>query len=281
MVFVTDTLRAYSVEEAVRLVKKGKLENVYPATRGTSTYLRTKPSVPKEEKLERLSISSYRLFASADDIRYALSTPAFSDYWQLYRQSLEGDEEFIVVGGHPRITKKAARVRLQMHRELVFEAAKRFNVDPYLLGAIIIDEIARLAAFEEITNLLAVYFVGRNTSGGIAQVKTDTARGLIKQGYYNPDPGDPKLSKEKINRAPRSYLYSYVKQPKHSIHFAAARMRALIDEWKKFIDLPQWPEIITTLYHLPHKAPHANPRPNDRGLQIVKEFYPLAKRWLQ
>lgn len=63
--------------------------------------------------------------------------------------------------------------------------------------------------------------------------------------------------------------------------FAVARMRALIDEWRRFVDLSQRPEIIATLYHLPYKKPHADPRPNDRGLQIVKEFYPLAKNWIQ
>lgn len=28
------------------------------------------------------------------------------------------------------------------------------------------------------------------------------------------------------------------------------------------------------------KRPHADPQPNDRGLQIANEFYKLAKEWL-
>lgn len=29
------------------------------------------------------------------------------------------------------------------------------------------------------------------------------------------------------------------------------------------------------------KDPHSNPQPNNRGLQIVNEFYNLAKEWLK
>ena len=190
------------------------------------------------------------------------------------------DQPLIIIDGHPKITKEAAQAKLQPHRDLVFEAAKKFNVDSYLLGAIIIDEIARFAPIEMITDPLGGYFIGVNTSVGIAQVKIDTARGLIKDGYYNPNPDDGKLSPANIGKVSRSHLYQYVKESRHSIFFAAARMRALIDEWKKFVDLSRKPEIITTLYHLPHIIPHANPQSNDRGLQIAREFYQLAKEWL-
>jgi len=74
-------------------------------------------------------------------------------------------------------------------------------------------------------------------------------------------------------------LYEYVKQPEHSIFFAAARMRELADRWKRFVNLDTMPEIVSTLYHLPDdkKKPHGNPQPNERGLQIAHEFYKLAK----
>ena len=154
-------------------------------------------------------------------------------------------------------------------------------MDPYLLVAIIIDEIARFAPIEPITDPLAGYFIGVNTSIGLAQVETDTAQDLIKRGYYNPNPDDDELPQENILKVSRRHLYQYLKDPKHSIFFAAARMRALTDEWKKFIDISKRPEIIATLYHLPRRLPHADPQPNARGLQIINEFYPFAKDWLR
>jgi len=281
LVFVTDTLQACSLQEALQLAKEKKLENVYPVQGSTGAYLRTNRGAIKKEQLDRISISSYQLFSLPDNLNYAVSTPAFDDYWLLYQHSLKkGEGPFIVIDGHALITKERAKGKLQPHGNLVFVAAKRFDVDPYLLGAIIVDEIARMAPFEEIRDVLTGQFIGINTSAGIAQVKTDTARGLIQSGYYNPNPDDPQLSKEKIGKTSRSHLYTYVVQPKHSIFFAAARMRALIDEWQKFIDISKKPKIIATLYSKKHVDPHPNPKANDRGLQIANEFYKLAQEYL-
>lgn len=282
LVFVSDALRAYSLEEAVELARKEELENVYTVKGKNGTYLRTKPNTPRNEQLERISISSYRLFASSDDIRHAMSTPAFSKYWLAYQHSLEyKGGPYIVIDGRPRITKETAREKLEPHRDLIFKAARRFDVDPYLLGAIIIDEIARFGLLESITDPLAGYFVGVNTSAGIAQVEIETARDLIEKNLYNPNPSDTKLSPANIKKASRARLYRYVRKPKHSIFFAAARMRALIDEWESFVDISKKPEIITTLYSLEYRHPHSHPRPNDRGLQITDESYGLAKGWLR
>ena len=246
-VFVTDTLQVYSLPEALLLAKEGGLENAYPVNGNAGAYLRTKPNTPRKEQLDRLTISSHQLFSSLDDIKNVLTRQAFSTYWQLYQDSLEKDKPFIVADEHPRITKDAVKAKLQPHRDFIFAAAKKFRIDAYLLGAIIID----------------------------------TARGLIKSGYYNPNPDDPKLSKEKIGKTPRSYLYEYVVRPEHNIFLAAATMRSLIDTWRKSIDISMSPEIIATLYSLKDRTPHPHPQPNDRGLQIANEFYKLAQEWLR
>lgn len=216
LVFVSDTLQAFSLEEAVVLARKGAFENIYAVKRGRDTHLRTKPNTAKDEQLDRISISSYRLFSSLDNINYALTTPAFSNYWLAYQRSLEEQSKsFIVIEGRSRIAKETARKKLQPHRDIIFAAAKKFSVDPYLLGAIIIDEIARAALIEETKDCLIGYFIGVNTSAGIAQVKTKTARGLIRSGYYNPNPDDEKLSPERVQKTSLSYLYLYVKESKH------------------------------------------------------------------
>lgn len=281
LVFVSDALQAYSLQEAIRLAKKGELENIYQVHRGTGVYLRTKFGVPKAEHLEALAVSSHQLFASLDDINYAVTTPALGRYLRLYKGAVVQDQPYIRIAKRPDVVKKFVKVKLQPHRDLIFAVAKKFSIDPCLLGAIIIDEIVRLIPFEEIADKLLVSFVGANTSAGIAQVKMDTARGLISAGYYNPNPHDSKLSPKNIGKTSRAHLYQYVKGPKHSIAFAAAKMRALADEWKEFADLGKTPEIIATLYHLSHRNPRAYPDPDDRGLQIVEEFYPLAKEWLR
>ncbi len=282
VVFVSDTLQSYSLEEATKLAKSGQFANVYVVKGNNGDYLRTSRSVPKKEQLEQISVSSHQLFAYAQDTRSAFSTPAFDRYLQLYQHTLENDGRPLIVtfDGKGRITKDAAKEKLRLHQEIIFDAAKKFKIDPYLLGAIIIDEIARFGLIEGIMDPLLGYFIGLNASAGVAQIKIDTARGLMQTGYYNPNSNDQKLLPDKVGKTPRAYLYQYIKEPKHSIFFAAARMRSLIDEWKKYANLNERPEIIATLYSM-YKSPHTHPEANERGTQIAEEFYQIAKMWLQ
>lgn len=282
VVFISDMLKVYPLEEAIRHARAGKFENVYAVRKGSGAYLRSSRNVPKKEQLEQLSVSSHQLFAFADDTRIAVSTPVLARYINLYEHSLQKDGgPLIVIEGKARMTKESAKAKLTPHEDYIFAAAKKFNIDPYLLGAIIIDEIARIKPFEDIGEALLVFFVGKNASGGIAQVKVETARGLIRDGYYNPNPDDDRLSPKNIRETSLSHIYTYVKDPKHSIFFAAARMRELTDKWKDFADLSEHPEIIATLYHLRERQPHAEPEANPRGFQIAREFYKLATTWFQ
>ncbi len=280
LVFVSDTLKVYPLEDVISLATENKLNNICSVTSRYGIYIRTKPKTAKKDQLDAISISSRTLFSSLDNINHALVTPAFGNYWKLFQDSFKRDGLFITIDGHPRITKNDLRKKLEPHQDLIFKAAKKCTIDPYLLGAIIIDEIARVNPIEAITDLIAVAFIGKNTSVGIAQIKIDTARDLIKDGYYNPNSDDKKLLKENIGTTSRKYIYNYIIETKHNIFLAAARICSLIDEWQKFMNLHDKPEIIATLYSLEHKRPHSDPRPNERGLQISSEFYQLAKEFL-
>ncbi len=124
LVFVTDTLQAYSLQGAIKLAKEGKIENAYPVNSSAGAYLRTPPHTPKKEQLDHISISSYRMFSSLDNINYALTTPAFGNYWRLYQGSLIQDQPIIIIDGYPRITKNAAEAKLRPHRDLVLQRQK-------------------------------------------------------------------------------------------------------------------------------------------------------------
>lgn len=165
-------------------------------------------------------------------------------------------------------------------KQIIYDAATNFNLDPLQIGAILVDEIARLAPFEEIADAIHVKDIGVNTSVGIAQIKIDVANNLIKKKLYNPNPSDLKLPLKRINRDTRAYLYNYLIQPQHNIFFEAAVLTDLINNWKDFIDLKSHFNILATLYSL-SRLPHIDPHPTDRGNQIAGEFYNLAQEWLQ
>src|SRR3989344_4440319 len=285
LVFVTDTLKTISIDEAVALVDKGKIEGTHIVRKATGAYIRTNPGVPKSDELETLSLTSKAAFSYLQDSETAVSTPALTNYLKLYLASLTEGGPFIEPVKEKEKTYKVLTVVIKekflQYDSIIFSGAEKFNVDPYLLGAIIIDEIARMQPFENILDKLQAKIIGMNTSIGTAQVTTETANNLIKEGLYNPNKNDSKLPFQSLDNRARAYLYQYLIQPKHSIFFAAARMRFLIDEWKEFIDLNHKPEIIATLYGRKYKAPHSEPKPSERGSQIMKEFYPLAKKWLK
>jgi len=48
---------------------------------------------------------------------------------------------------------------------------QEFKIDRYILGAILIDEIAHLTPFEPIVEKVGADIIGRNTSVGVAQIK--------------------------------------------------------------------------------------------------------------
>src|SRR3989344_1440724 len=280
LVFVTDTLKVYALPEAARAVQSGQIPLIHIVKTGAGSHLRANPNASARDNLDFVAYSSRQLYDAIDGAAF-VSGPGLRRYWEVYSKSLEQSglekDAFIWINGKRRTTREHVIAILHAHRDLIHAAAARFGIDPYLLGGIMIDETARMAAFEEIRDAVASFVLDWNVSVGVAQVKLRTAKGLIRDGYYNPDPTDPGLSRKRVNGVSRTHLYQYAVQPQHSIFFAAAHIRALVDKWESAIDLLGRPAIIATLYHLSYRAPHGEPGTNDRGMQIIREFYPLAK----
>ena len=280
LVFVTDTLKVYSLPEIIKTVKNRDIQSVHIVKTGAGSYLRTNPNTTSKDNLDFYAHSSYQLNNAIDNAAF-VSGPGLRQYWHAYSESLEKmrlkKDEFIWIEGKKRTTKEHVITILKKYRRIIHNAASHFDIKPYLLGAIMIDEIARMAPFEEIINATALFTLNWNASVGVAQVKLDTAKHVIQAGYYNPNPKDPRLSKKKAGKISRQHLYQYVSQPKHSIFFSAARIRQIIDYWSDDIDLSNRADIIGTLYSQGLGEPKEYPQSIPRGDQIQNEFYPLAK----
>lgn len=279
--FVTDNLKVFLLAQILELTKENQIEGVYLVKKSTGSYLRSKKGVPKNLQLDTISIGSDDI-SSLIDLRVSESTPILSAYTTLYNQSLaEGDSPIIKPsGGNLYASAVLVKEKLLPVKEIIYNSAAQFNLDPLWLGAILIDEISRVALFEEIIDRIGVENFGANTSVGLAQIKIDTANNIIKKKLYNPNPSDQKLPVKRLNRETRTYLYKYLIQPRHNIFFEGAILADLINNWKEFIDLKSYFDILASLYSL-SRLPHEDPHPNDRGIQIAGEFYNLAKTWLQ
>ncbi|OGZ20424.1 MAG: hypothetical protein A2654_00010 [Candidatus Nealsonbacteria bacterium RIFCSPHIGHO2_01_FULL_43_31] len=281
VVFVSDTGQVFSLKETVRLIYSKSLEGVYIVRGRYGEYIRSTPNNALEDNLDTLSVSGRDIILYTNQTKHAVSTPPISTYLEHYLASLAEGKPFIVPIGQKKVLVADIKSKFISHISLIITAAKEFDVDRYLLGAILIDEIARLHPFEEILDLLGLKILGRNVSVGAAQVKLETANSLIKKGLYNPNPDDKELPfSGTLSNKNREHLYQYVIQPKHNIRFAAAFIRSLIEVWATHIDITKRPEIIATLYSIGYGDPKVNPVASKAGAQIIEEFYPLAKKWL-
>lgn len=246
LVFASDSFKMLSLEETLTKATSASFDNLFVVKGSYGGYLRSVPNNSEKDNLDTISVTAADIIAYANRTRHFNSTDAISRYTAEFYAS-------------------------------VIESGK-----PYLLGAILIDEIVRMVPFEEVWDKFLLKLLGRNVSVGVAQVKLETANGLIKRGLYNPNPNDAKLPfSGNLRQIDREHLYGYVMQPKHNIRFAAARIRDLIKGWSIYIDISGMPEILGTLYHRSYVSPHAHPIPNKRGSQIAEEFYALATRWLR
>lgn len=282
LVFLTNSLHALSLAEAIGKAKTNSFDNLFVVNGTYGEYLRAIPNSSKKDNLDSLSVTASDIIAFANRTRHFQSTDAISLYAAQYIASIiEQGKPFIESVDGDKAFVSIVRDTIKTHSKIILQAAKEFDIDPYLLGAILIDENVRMSPFEEIQDKFLLQLLGRNVSVGVAQVRLETANSLIKNELYNPNPDDAKLPfSGNLRKADREYLYEYVIQPKHNIHFAAAHIRELIKEWSKYIDISGMPEILGTLYHRSYVVPHAHPGPNDRGTQITDEFYPLANKWL-
>jgi len=281
IVFVSDTGQVFSLEETKSLISDKTLEDVYIVRSKYGEYIRSSPNNITEDNVDVLSIYGREIISYINQTKHAASTPPISNYLERYLASLEDGKPFIVPIGQNKVLVADIKSKFIPHISLITTAAKEFTVDRYLLGAILIDEIARLHPFEKILDLLGLKILGRNVSVGVAQVKLETANSLIKRGLYNPNPNDKELPfSGTLSNKNREHLYQYVIQPKHNIRFAAAFIRSLIEVWATHTDITKRPEIIATFYSIGYGNPKVNPVASKAGTQIIEEFYPLAKKWL-
>lgn len=282
-VFVSDSLKSLSLQEAFLYVDSGTLENLFLVRGIYGKYIRSAPNALEKDNLDNISVSAADIIRYANQTKHAQSTDAISNYTARYFASLaeEGGPFLKPVGDHKALIVDVKSTFIP-HATIIAQAAKEFNIDKYLLGAILIDEIARMDPFEDILEFLGLKIIGRNVSVGVAQVKLETANSMIKKNLYRPNTDDKRLPfTGTLSNKDREHLYQYVIEPKHNIRFAAAYIRDLINVWEKKIDLSKRPEIVATLYAMGYGMPKVDPKANKRGEQITTEFYALAKKWLK
>jgi hypothetical protein len=276
ILFITDYGQALSLEEALLEAQAGKIDNSHVVNADKTSFIRSNPNKIEIDNLDALTISYNQLEKGLSNYDEIKNHPSLQCYEKNRSENIVMSDDIIFVDGCPRKNKSDVVKYLTPYTMVINQAAKKQEIDPNLLGAILIDEYLRLGP-DDMFDWAAK--IGIDTSIGIAQVSVETARSLIKRGLYNPNQHDPKFNTENIDETGKGYFYKYLKEPVHSVNFAAAKIRSLIEDWKKYVGISKNPAVLGSLYSM-YKQPHANPIANDRGKQIAKEFYIMSENAL-
>jgi hypothetical protein len=216
--FVTDDFQYLLLDEAIALVKRGILSGVHLVEGPGGTYLRSNKNTSREDNLDSLSATVGGLFEGIKDLLRSSQNGAVKAYAEAYGKFLElrhERDELLYLDGIARISKRDVIKRIRPLRRKIREAAKKYEIEVYLLAAVLIDELARLGP-DDLLDILGK--LGVNTSIGLAQVSMSTARKLIKQKYY---PADPSISDHR--------LYELLSDDAISTQFAAAYLSYVKD----------------------------------------------------
>ncbi len=270
ILFITNSMQLLTLEEALQAVLAGEIENTHTVK---DNFIRSNLNKTDEDNLDTLTISCHQLEQGLYNYDEIKDNPVLQSYEKIRNENIKISTDVIFIDGCPRKTKSEVTNHLVPYSSLIIEAAQTQKIDPNLLGAILIDEYLRLGP-DDLFDWAAK--IGLDTSVGVAQVSIETAKSLIKRGLYNPNPNDPKLEADNIDKTSRAYIYGYIKKPLHSVNLAAAKIKSLIEDWQKHTDISKAPAVLGSLYSM-YKKPHSNPEPNDRGRQIVGEFYVISE----
>lgn len=177
---------------------------------------------------------------------------------------------------------------IKRYNDVVQQAGRTFDVDPKLISAVLVDERQR---YNEFLDPLAD-ITKADPSRGIGQVKTSTARSLLRRQpilratFPEINPGDNEAIARTLDDDPSNIM------------FIAAALKDVEDQWRPPIEATVRKEFAAkslpinstafrkevkrridiaaaTMYCRDVKAPHGNPQPSDRAkgiLDYMKKF---------
>lgn len=275
VLFIADSGKFLSVNDAITATENKTLLNTH-IVNSEVHFIRSNPNKSNQDNLDTLVLSYKQLEKGLNSYDAIKNIPAIQEYEKIRLENIKADyRDYLIVDVIPRKTKTQVIHHLNIHKEIILEAANNQTIDPLTLAAILVDEYLRMG-LDDWFDWAAI--IGIETTVGIGQVSLETARGLINKGLYNPNPKDEKLQSETIDKTSNVHLYSYLKEPVHSANLSAAKIRYDIYRWKPYVDVSNRPEILGTLYSQGDIPVHANPEPdNNRGIQIGTEFYQIEK----
>jgi len=270
VLFITSSGLALNANEALIATSNKVIGNSHIVlSTNTPNFIRSNPNKTNEDNLDSAALSLSQLEEGLINYDSVKDLPALREYEKIRQANILRAIDCIFVDGTPRKRKSEVIAHIKKYKSEITEAATKQNIDPKLFTAILIDEYLRMGPNDWFDWSAKI---GKNTSIGIAQVQVENARNVIKLGYYNPNPNDPKLSKNEIRKTSKAHLYQYLTDPTHSINFSAAVIRTCKESWRT-----NKPEELASLSSKWTKKSKKKVDITARGIQIATEFHDIAE----
>lgn len=261
--FVTDAFETLSLDNVISYIQSGLLQGLHIVETKSRIYVRSDRNQSKADNLGNLTVPAGSLSEQLSEL--TLKEKVVQTYLKAYGKFLElrnNKNELIYLDKIARVTKEDVTRRLKPLVPKIRKSAKSKMIDQQLLGAILIDELARRGP-DDLFDVLG--YAGANTSVGLAQVKMITARLVIEKGYSD-------ISSSISTQD----LYGLLTDDEEAVKFAAAYMRFIIDNRTRR-GLGTTPSDIAAAYSRGHNTKKIWPR----GKTIVKDVIPMAKELLK
>ena len=148
--------------------------------------------------------------------------------------------------------------------EEIIEAAKTYNIDPYVLAACIHTE--QSINYDMMDVLIDVPLFWMDTSVGISQVRISTVKLLEDNGYIDRIDTGLIAELEIANHLSNDNAYN--------VNCAAAYLSFIQTQWADNYDVSKNPAVWGTLYNQGNiRPPHPNPGPNNFGEKVAAKYW--------
>lgn len=174
-------------------------------------------------------------------------------------------------------SEKRAYKLIESYADVIKDIGKIFKIDPIIIAAVIYQEQSKNVNFVDTLTDYIGGILGINTSIGIGQVRVEIAKSLEK--HYpdlNPFNKEDNFANSNLVRVER------IKDPLTNIRYVAAKLDFSLKRWDLAgFSIKDKIDVIGTLYNIedidePIK-PHANPKPNDFGIGVNKNYNKVKK----
>ncbi|MFA5880115.1 MAG: DUF3892 domain-containing protein [Candidatus Margulisiibacteriota bacterium] len=138
ILFISDTLIPYSLEQLISLVKQGKITGLHIVKTKKGAYLRINPNNTIIDNLDSISIKISDVQKGINRYSFLLTKPQFQEFEKIRCENIKAADatEIVKIDKVPKRTIYEIRNHLEKYKIAICEASELFNINKNILGTL-------------------------------------------------------------------------------------------------------------------------------------------------